>query len=123
MKKIVLLLSFICISFATFADEKTYKNGEVTAYYSDNRAEIVDNNTNTCIVVTIESSKNSLGETIYELACNNRITKGLTKMALQGAIAAAITSASGGAAAPAVKLVSSAIANDLYDRACAYFAD
>lgn len=123
MKKIILLLAFICISFASFADEKSYNNGAVTAYYSGNRAEIVDNNTNTCIVVAIESSKNSFGDTIYDLACNNKITKGLTKIALQGAIAAAITSASAGTAAPAVKVVSSFIANDLYDRVCAYFAD
>ena len=122
MKKFLLFL-FLCISFTVFADEKTYNNGDVTAYYSGNKAEIIDNNTNTCILVTVNKSKNSLGETVYDLACNNRVTKGLTKVALQGAIASAITYASGGTAAPAVKLVSSYIANDFYDRVCNYFSN
>lgn len=122
MKKFILFL-FLCISFTVFADDKiTYNNGDVTAYYSGNKVEIIDNNTNTCIYVTVDESRNSLGETVYDLACNNRVTKGLTKVALQMAIASAITAASSGTATPAVKVASSYIANDLYDRVCDYFS-
>lgn len=124
MKKLVLLfvmmLGFVT---ATFAEEKQYKHGEVTAYLSGNRAEIVDNNNNVCIIVTIDRSKNSLGEWVYEFACGNKETKNLTKLALNTAIRLGIYSVASPAGAEAISAVATSLANDIYDNVCNYYGE
>ncbi len=124
MKKILAIVTLIfCMISVGQAREKEYKNGEVTAYYDGNKAEIVDNVNNVCIIVTVERSKNSLGEWVYEFACNNKRTKGLTKLALHSAITAGISAVATPAAAGAVASVVNTIAAEYYNDVCEYFAE
>ena len=124
MKKLVLLfLMMLGFVTATFAETKQYKQGEVIAYLSGNRAEIVDNNNNVCIIVTIDKSKNSLGEWVYEFACNNKTTKNLTKLALKSAITVGISSVASPAGAAAISAVATTVASDIYDDVCNYYGE
>lgn len=128
MKKfLVLLIMILGLVSSAFAETKSYKNGEVTAYLSGNRVEIIDNNNNTCIVISATSHRNSAGETLYNLACGNKYTKNLTKLALKSAIATLITGAASAAgpgglvAGSAISAVATSIAGDAYDDMCDYF--
>ena len=130
MKKLlfILFLVFGVVSSA-FAEEKSYKNGQVTAYLSGNRVEIVDNTNNVCIVVSATTSKSSAGDILYNLACGNKYSKNITKLALKAAIATLITGAassagpSGTAAGAAISAVATSIAGDAYDDMCNYFGN
>lgn len=124
MKKLVLLfIMLLGFATATFAETKRYKHGEVTAYLSGNRAEIVDNNNNVCIIVTIDRSKNSLGEWVYEFACGNKKTKNLTKLALKSAITIGISTVASPAGAAAISAVATTVAGDIYDDVCNYYGE
>lgn len=128
MKKfLALFIMILGVVSSAFAETKSYKNGEVTAYLSGNRVEVVDNNNNTCIVITATTHRNSAGETLYNLACGNKYTKNLTKLALKTAIATLITGAAstagpgGTATGAAIRAVATSIAGDAYDDMCNYF--
>lgn len=130
MKKLLLLLALVLgVVSSASARERSYKNGQVTAYLSGNRVEIVDNDNNVCIVVTADTHKNSAGEMLYDLACGNKYTKNITKLALKTAIATLITGAastagpSGTAAGAAISAVATSIAGDAYDDMCNYFGN
>lgn len=128
MKKLLMILIFFLgIIPKIFADEKNYKNGQVTAYLSGNRVEIVDNVNNVCVVVNVTSRKNSVGETIYNLACGNKYTKNIAKLGLRAAIESMVRSAASTAAGPAagavIGSVAGSIASDAYDDICKYFGD
>ncbi len=111
------------IGVSAFAEKKEYKHGEVTAYYKGNKAEIVDNVNNVCIIVSVErTGKNSAGEWLYEFACNNKKTKALTKLALKGAIDLGITSVAGPAGG-AISSVATTIALEYYNDVCEYFGE
>lgn len=124
MKKLLMLFC-VLVGFAVsaIAGERQYKNGEVTAYLSGNRAEIVDNKNNVCIIVSVDRSKNSAGQWVYEFACNNKKTKNLTKLALKAVITAGISSVASPAGAAALSAVATTVAGDIYDDVCAYYAD
>lgn len=124
MKKLILLFVMVLgIVVTSFAETKQYKHGEVTAYLSGNRAEIVDNNNNVCIIVTIDRTKNSLGEWVYEFACGNKKTKNLTKLALKSAITFGISSVASPAGAAAISAVATSVASDIYDDVCNYYGE
>lgn len=128
MKKfIVIFVMVLGVVSSAFADTRSYNNGQVTAYLSGDRVEIVDNNNNTCIVITATTHRNSAGETLYNLACGNKYTKNLTKLALRTAIGTLITSAAsvagptGTAAGAAISAVAMSIAGDAYEDMCNHF--
>ncbi|MDE5829763.1 MAG: hypothetical protein K2H48_07245 [Duncaniella sp.] len=124
MKKVLLFLFLILGTISTaFAEEKTYRNGEVTAYLSGNRAEIVDNTNNVCIIVSVSRTKSLTGEWLYEFACNNKTTKRLTKLALHGAIAAGISAVASPATTAAISSVVNVVADDIYDEICEYYKE
>lgn len=124
MKRLLLFfIMMLGIVSTASAETKQYKNGEVTAYLSGNRAEIVDNNKNVCIIVSVSRSKNAVGEWVYEFACNNKKTKNLTKLGLKAAITAGISSVASPAGAVAISAVATSIAGDVYDDVCNYFSD
>ena len=120
LKSLLVAIVVMLSAFSASAETKEYANGEVTAYYSGNRAEIVDNVNNVCVIVTINrTDKNSAGEWLYEMACDNKVTKNLTKFALRGVIDSAVAAVS----SPIIAAVADQIAMGLYDEACQYFAD
>lgn len=128
MKKfLVIFVMVLGVVSSAFADTRSYNNGQVTAYLSGDRVEIVDNNNNTCIVITATTHRNSAGETLYNLACGNKYTKNLTKLALRTAIGTLITSAAsvagptGTAAGAAISAVAMSIAGDAYEDMCNHF--
>lgn len=130
MKKLLLIFFLLLGSIPTvLAETKHYKNGQITAYLSGNRVEVVDNDNNMCVVVNVSSHKNSAGQIIYDLACGNKYTKNLTKLALKGAIGTLIVSATsvggpaGTAAGATISAVATSIAGDAYDDICNYFGD
>ncbi len=123
MKKLLFILVLILgIVSTASAKEKSYKNGQITAYLSGDRVEIVDNDNNVCIVVTVERRQSSAGEALYYLACGNKYTKNITKIALKAAITNIILSAASAASAAAPAAATS-IASDAYDDMCDYFGD
>ena len=128
MKKLLVIFVMVLgVVSSAFAETRSYNNGQVTAYLSGDRVEIVDNNNNTCIVITATTHRNSAGEMLYNLACGNKYTKNLTKLALQTAIGYLITSAAsvagptGTAAGAAISVVATSIARDAYDDMCNHF--
>ena len=128
MKKfLVIFVMVLGVVSSAFADTRSYNNGQVTAYLSGDRVEIVDNNNNTCIVITATTHRNAAGEMLYNLACGNKYTKNLTKLALRTAIGTLITSAAsiagptGTAAGAAISAVAMSIAGDAYEDMCNHF--
>lgn len=128
MKNLLLIFVMVLgVVSSAFAEEKSYKNGQITAYLSGDRVEIVDNTNNVCIIVTATTHKNSAGQVLYDLACGNKYTKNITKLGLKAAIATVITTAAssvgptGTAAGAAISAVATTIAGDAYDDMCNYF--
>ena len=128
MKKLLVIFVMVLgVVSSAFAETKSYNNGQVTAYLSGDRVEIVDNNNNTCIVITATTHRNAAGEILYNLACGNKYTKNLTKFALKTAIGSLITSASsvagpsGAATGAAISAVAMSIAGDASDDMCNHF--
>lgn len=122
MKRLLMLLVVALVfGLTSFAKQKQYKHGEITAHLSGNRVEIVDNVKNVCIVVEVNRSKNSVGDYVYEVLCNNKKTKNLTKTALKSAISSLI--ATQAPYASGIIPYANSIASDLYDDVCNYFAE
>lgn len=80
-------------------------------------------NSNVCIIVTIDRTKNSLGEWVYEFASGNKKTKNLTKLALKSAITLGISSVASPAGAAAISAVATSVASDIYDDVCNYYGE
>lgn len=76
--------------------------------------------------VTAEAKTDNMGrkvgEYVYTFACGNKYTKGLTKLALKGAIVTTLTSATVGAGAITAD-VAATIALIYYDDVCDYYKD
>ena len=74
--------------------------------------------------VNAEEKKDSqgrpTGELIYELACGNKYTKGLTKFALSGAITTSLTAVAGPYGTVTAQ-VANMIASTFYDDVCEYY--
>lgn len=67
-----------------------------------------------------DSQGNPTGELIYELACGNKYTKGLTKMALSSAITASLTTVAGPYGTVTAQ-VANMVANIYYEDVCEYY--
>ena len=124
MKRLISILfvlsAVFCFSVNASAHQKQYGNGQVTANYSGNKVEIVDNVKNVCIVVTVEKKKNNYGEIVYDVVCGpNKFAHGLSKTALKKIIESNIESVSkdyGSLISP----FAGYIAGELYDMVCGY---
>lgn len=121
--KFILVMLLCFASFTCVAATKKYNNGEVTAHLSGNRAEIVDNVKNVCIVVKVSRQKSSAGEWLYEFACNNKTTKRLTLLALHEAIKVGVSTVASPLGAAAISGVATIVADDIYDSICEYYRD
>lgn len=117
---LIVLSAVLYFSTTASAYETQYGNGQVTAKYSENKVEIVDNVKNVCIVVTVEKKKNNFGEIVYDVVCGpNKFAHGLNKTALKKIIESNIESVSedyGSLISP----FAGYIAGELYDRVCGY---
>ena len=67
-----------------------------------------------------DSQGNPTGELIYELACGNKYTKGLTKMALSSAITVSLTAVAGPYGTVTAQ-VANMVANIYYEDVCEYY--
>ena len=72
------------------------------------------------IQLRVEKKQESNGYTTYDLFCGNKVTKGIAKTALSGAIATTLTSS--GVAAWVTPFAVS-IANSIYDEVCDYYGE
>ena len=72
--------------------------------------------------VKTDNTGRKLGEYVYNFACANKYTKGLTKFALKGAIVSTLTSATVGFGAITAD-VAAAMALIYYDDVCDYYKD
>lgn len=122
-KLISILIAFcaiICCSITASAHQKKYGNGQVTANYTGNKVEIVDNVKNVCIVVSVDKKKNNYGQTVYDVICGpNKFAHGLSKTALKKIIESNIESVAkdyGSIISP----FAGYIAGELYDIVCGY---
>lgn len=70
------------------------------------------------IQVRVEQKKESNGLSTYDLFCGNKVTKGIAKTALSGAIATILTSSG---VASWVTPFAGYIANSIYDEVCDYY--
>lgn len=122
MKKLllfVLLIFSTSILFANNANDGKKKFDNVVVTSHGNYYEIVDNEKNVCTYIRIEQDSNGL----YNLMCENKLTKRLTKKALKAAIHTALVSLipnTYGLSALFIE-VAPDIADYLYDEACEYF--
>lgn len=121
MKKVFLLLCMVFITVSSnyastysSCDKRTYDNGRVIVTSSGSYFEIVDNNKNVCIYIKIEEERKSDGRVLYNLMCENKVTKGLTKFALRGAILAIIPE-------KVTASVVGEIASGIYEEVCEYY--
>ncbi|MBO5456605.1 MAG: hypothetical protein J6A20_08825 [Muribaculaceae bacterium] len=94
-------------------------NNNVTVNSSGRYIEIIDNTNNTCLYVEVSAEKSSTGNIVYELACKNKRTKAITKLALHGAVASLVTSLG----TPYMIPVANTIADLAYDDICEYYND
>lgn len=130
MKRIgMILLCFISLFFIgeeAFAQQRTKIAEGVYLVRYGNTAVVEDdiNQKTWQLSVKAEEKKDSqgrpTGELIYDLACGNKYTKGLTKLALSRAITASLTAVAG-PYGTVTATVANAVANTFYEDVCKYY--
>ena len=130
MKRIgMILLCFISLFFIgeeAFAQQRTKIVDGVYLVRYGNTAVVEDdiNQKTWNLSVEAEEKKDSqghpTGELIYNLACGNKYTKGLTKMALSGAISVSL-SAVAGPYGTVTAQVATMVANIYYEDVCEFY--
>lgn len=130
MKRIgIILLCFISLFFIgeeAFAQQRTKIVEGVYLVRYGNTAVVEDdvNQKTWQLSVKAEEKKDSqghpTGELIYELACGNKYTKGLTKMALSTAITTSLTAVAGPYGTVTAQ-VANMVANTFYEDVCEYY--
>ncbi len=134
--KRVLMIFFVLICTVSLNAER-YKIGDgLTLITYGNTAVIEDDNTQQTISLSINRRTDSYGQTVYDIMCGNKYTKGIIKQGLKDAIAialpitaAAIGESFGGPAGQAVGATIAVkitpyvntIASYIYDDVCTYF--
>lgn len=125
---ILFVLAFLGLSMTSNAQTRTkIVDGVYLVRYGDTAVVEDDINQRTWNLSVKATEKKdsqgrSTGELIYELACGNKYTKGLTKFTLSTAIATSITAVTG-PYAPAVAGAATTIANIYYDDVCNYYKE
>lgn len=126
MKRFLLALFFVAVSVASYAagghdGQRRFDNIVVTSHGS--YYEIVDNDNHVCIYIRVEEETNRFGERVYNLACENEFTVGVTKKALNVSLDALILALDIKTLGISSTLhyFSSDIANYIHGEICEYF--
>ena len=129
MKKYLLLLIMAFIAIPSLQAQQRTKiiDGVYLVRYGNTAVVEDDINQMTWnLSVTAEEKTDNLGhkfgEYVYTFACANKYTKGLTKLALRGAIVSTLTSATVGVGAITAD-VAATMALIYYDDVCEYYKD
>lgn len=129
MKRVLLIiaimlgLSSMSLANGVDPDDKTsYASGKVVVYNGGSYYEIVDNVNHVCIYLQVERKETSNG-TLYNLMCENKVTKNVTKLALAGSIETLLSAVITPAGAVTVLPLVGTIANGIYDEICDYYGD
>jgi len=118
MKKI---LSFVIllVTFISFhANAETMKIAEgLTVHCYGNRFVVDDAKSQRCFEIVIEQNTNSVGDAVYEILCQDEITRGITQLALSTTIQVTLSPY----LTPWGTAIVNTVANGIYSKACKYY--
>jgi len=124
MRKVIIFFSvftFLFVTQNTLSAEERTKIGEgiyVVSYGSTSWIE--NDNIGMSFPIKVEKAgKNSYGETLYNVLCENKVIKNVAK----GGLTAAIKTALASAGIPIPSWAISPIVNAIYDGICDYYGD
>lgn len=118
MKKILSFVILIVVFISFQANAETMKIAEgLTVHCYGNRFVVDDAKSQRCFEVVIEQKTNSFGDDVYEILCQDEITRGITQLALSTTIQVTLSPY----LTPWGMAIVNTVANGIYSKTCNYY--
>lgn len=118
MKKLISLIIILMTFISFHANAETMKITEgLTIHCYGNRFVVDDAKSQRCFEVVIEQKTNSVGDGVYEILCQDEITRGITQLALSTTIQVTLSPY----LTPWGTAIVNTVANGIYSKTCNYY--
>lgn len=103
------------ILFANTSNDGKKKFDNIVVTSHGNYYEIIDNENNVCVYIRVEEETNRFGKTVYNLFCENEVTKMVAKESIKELVSTTLY----GYGIP--KYLTKMAADYIYEEVCDYF--